>query len=82
MIKDKVIVITGASSGIGNSTAKILASKGAKLVVGARRIERLEQLQNEITQHGGEVVISKLDVTQRSTCDSLVSEAIKKMGQS
>ena len=59
MIKDKVIVITGASSGIGNSTAKILASKGAKLVVGARRIERLEQLQNEITQHGGEVVISR-----------------------
>ena len=42
LIKDKVIIVTGASSGIGNSTAKILAAKGAKLVVGARRIDRLE----------------------------------------
>ena len=39
LIKDKVLIVTGASSGIGNSTAKILAAKGAKLVVGARRID-------------------------------------------
>ena len=81
MIKDKVIIVTGASSGIGNSTAKILASKGAKLVVGARRTDRLEKLQNEITENGGEIIISKLDVTQKLDCDSLVNEAIKKWGR-
>ena len=69
MIKNKVIIITGASSGIGNSTAKILAAKGAKLVVGARRTDRLEALQKEITQDGGEIIISKLDVTQKSDSD-------------
>ena len=73
MIKDKVIVITGASSGIGNSTAKVLASKGAKLAVGARRTDRLEKLQEEITKQGGEIIISKLDVTQKADCDSLVN---------
>ena len=78
MIKDKVVIITGASSGIGYSTAKILASKGAKLVVGARRTDRLEALQNEITENGGEIIISKCDVTQKLDCDSLVNEAIKK----
>ena len=81
LIKDKVIIVTGASSGIGNSTAKILATKGAKLVVGARRIDRLETLQKEITEDGGEIIISKLDVTQKSDCDSLVNEAIKKWGR-
>ena len=69
MIKDKVIIVTGASSGIGNSTARILASKGAKLAVGARRTDRLEKLQDEITENGGEVIISNLDVTQKSDCD-------------
>ena len=81
MIKDKVIVITGASSGIGNSTAKVLASKGAKLAVGARRTDRLEKLQEEITQQGGEIIISKLDVTQKADCDSLVNQAIEKWGK-
>ena len=81
MIKDKVIVITGASSGIGNSTAKVLASKGAKLAVGARRTDRLEKLQEEITKQGGEIIISKLDVTQKADCDSLVNQAIEKWGK-
>ena len=58
MIKDKVVVITGASSGIGNSTAKALANKGAKIVAGARRLDRLETLQKEITEDGGEIIIS------------------------
>jgi NADP-dependent 3-hydroxy acid dehydrogenase YdfG len=48
MIKDKVVLITGASSGIGESTAKLLASKGAKLVLGARREDRLKQIAAEI----------------------------------
>ena len=81
MIKDKIVVITGASSGIGYSTAKILASKGAKLVVGARRVEKLEELQKQITEEGGEIIISKLDVTKKSECDSLVNDGIKKWGR-
>jgi len=48
MIKDKVVIITGASSGIGEATAKLLASKGAKVVLGARRDDKLKQLVDEI----------------------------------
>ena len=81
MIKDKIVVITGASSGIGYTTAKILATKGAKLVVGARRVEKLEELQKQITEEGGEIIISKLDVTKKSECDLLVNEGIKKWGR-
>ena len=48
MIQDKVVVITGASSGIGYSTAKALAKKGAKIVAGARRLDRLETLKKKL----------------------------------
>lgn len=50
-IAGKVVILTGASSGIGEATAKVLASKGAKLVLAARREERLVQLQREIQNH-------------------------------
>ena len=81
MIKDKVIVITGASSGIGYSTAKALAKKGAKIVAGARRKDRLETLQKEITDAGGEIIICETDVTKRSDCDNLVKQAIDRFHQ-
>ncbi len=81
MIQDKVIVITGASSGIGYSTAKALAKKGAKIVAGARRKDRLETLQKEITDAGGEIIICETDVTKKSDCDNLVKQAIDKFGQ-
>ena len=81
MIHDKVVVITGASSGIGYSTAKALAKKGAKIVAGARRKDRLETLQREITDDGGEIIICKTDVTKKSDCDNLVKQAIDKFGQ-
>ena len=48
MIQDKIIIITGASSGIGYSTAKALAKKGAKIVAGARRIDRMENLKKKL----------------------------------
>jgi NADP-dependent 3-hydroxy acid dehydrogenase YdfG len=50
MIKDKVVMITGASSGIGEATAKLLASKGAKVVLGARREDKLKKLVDDIQQ--------------------------------
>jgi NADP-dependent 3-hydroxy acid dehydrogenase YdfG len=62
MIKDKVAIITGASSGIGEATAKLLASKGAKLVLGARRGEELKQIVDEIKEDGGQAVYQELDV--------------------
>jgi len=81
LIQDKIVIITGASSGIGYSTAKALAKKGAKIVAGARRTDRLETLQKEITDDGGEIIICETDVTKKSDCDNLVKQAINKFGQ-
>ena len=81
MIKDKVVIITGASSGIGYATALSLAKEGAKLVVGARRTDRLDDLVKEIEKIGGQVLSQKLDVTKKSNCDDLVNTAIKKWGK-
>ena len=81
MIKDKVVIITGASSGIGYATALSLAREGAKLVVGARRTDRLESLVKEIEENNGEILSQKLDVTKKSDCDDLVNIAIKKWGK-
>jgi NADP-dependent 3-hydroxy acid dehydrogenase YdfG len=80
LIQDKVVVITGGSSGIGYSTAKALAKKGAKIVAGARRLDRLETLKKEITDDGGEIIICETDVTKKSDCDNLVKQAIDKYG--
>jgi len=76
-----VAIVTGASSGIGYATALTLAKEGAKVAIGARRTDRLDKLQNEITQDGNEVLSQKLDVTKKSDCDSFVNATIKKWGQ-
>ncbi|QGY32418.1 SDR family oxidoreductase [Pantoea cypripedii] len=81
MIKDKVIIITGASSGIGESTARLLASKGAKVVLGARREDKLKQLAEDIKQHGGEAVYKVLDVTSQSENDAIVKLALDTFGR-
>src|ERR687892_1227490 len=80
MIKDKVAIVTGASSGIGYATALALSRAGAKVAAGARRIDRLESLQSEIIKNGGEVLIQKLDVTVKSECDAFADAVIKKWG--
>jgi NADP-dependent 3-hydroxy acid dehydrogenase YdfG len=64
-IQNKVIAITGASSGIGEATARFLAAKGAKVVLGARRIENLQTIAAEIQAAGGAVRFTALDVTQK-----------------
>jgi len=79
-IKNKVALVTGASSGIGYATALALAKAGAKVAIGARRTDKLEQLENEIKKKDGEALAQKLDVTKKSDCDSFVHEAIKKWG--
>ncbi len=75
MIKDKVVIITGASSGIGEATAKLLASKGAKVVLGARREDRLKRIADEIGEAGGQAVYRELDVTRQSDNDAIVTLA-------
>lgn len=79
-IKDKVIIITGASSGIGDATAKELASKGAKLVLAARREDRLEKLQEEIQSNGGQAIYKVTDVSSYEQMEELVAYAIEEFG--
>lgn len=75
MIKDKVVIITGASSGIGEATAKLLASNGAKVVLGARREGKLKQIADKIKEAGGQVVYRELDVIKPSDSDDIVKLA-------
>ena len=81
MIKDKVVIITGASSGIGEATAKLLASKGAKVVLGARREDKLKQIVDEIEKDGGQAVYRELDVTKPSDNDDIVKLAKETFGR-
>jgi NADP-dependent 3-hydroxy acid dehydrogenase YdfG len=80
MIKDKVVIITGASSGIGEATAKLLASKGAKVVLGARREHKLKQLVNEIQADSGQAVYQEMDVTNLSDNAKIVELAKETFG--
>ncbi len=80
-IKDKVIVITGASSGIGEEAAKLLAKAGATVVLCARRKERLEQIAGEIKQAGGKADFYAVDVTQKDQLTRMIDEAATKHGR-
>jgi NADP-dependent 3-hydroxy acid dehydrogenase YdfG len=80
-IKDKVVVVTGASSGIGEATAVMLAERGAKVVLGARGLERLEALARRIAAAGGEVTYAQTDVRKRDDLTSLVNLACERYGK-
>lgn len=80
-INSKVILITGASSGIGEATARLLASQGAKVVLGARRLERLEALAAELTEAGGSAVAKALDVTRRDDMQAFINFAEQHFGR-
>lgn len=80
MVEGKVAIVTGASSGIGYATAIALSKAGIKVAIGARRTDRLAKLQDEIIRNGGDVFSQKLDVTQKSDCDSFVQATVKKYG--
>ena len=80
-VKDKVIVITGASSGIGASTAEVLAADGAKVVLSARRKELLEALAQKIVAAGGEALVVESDVTDPEQMKALAAAAVDKFGR-
>ena len=80
-IQGKVVAITGASSGIGEATARLLAQEGAKVVLGARRVDRLEALTAELKAKGGEVRFRALDVTKREDVEAFVDFTLKAFGR-
>lgn len=80
-IAGKVLVITGASSGMGAATARDLAAQGAKVILGARRADRLDALVNEITDAGGEAIAVATDVTKRADVQNLVDKAVEAFGR-
>ncbi|MEK1907820.1 MAG: SDR family oxidoreductase [Pseudomonas sp.] len=80
-IAQKVIVITGASSGIGEATARLLAQQGARVVLGARRTERLEALAAEIRNQGGSAEYLAVDVTRQEQVQALVDLAVQHFGR-
>ncbi len=75
-IKDKVIIITGASSGIGEAAARLLGKQGAKLMLAARREQQLKDLTNEINQAGGTATYQVTDVTERKQVSALAKATI------
>jgi NADP-dependent 3-hydroxy acid dehydrogenase YdfG len=80
-IEGKVVVITGASSGLGEATARHLSAQGARLVLGARRIERLQALAGELTGSGGKALAIATDVTDRAQVKRLVDAAVQTCGR-
>ena len=74
-ITGKVVAITGASSGIGEATARLLADGGAKVVLGARRTERLDDIAREIRDGGGTAITCRTDVARRADVEGLVGMA-------
>jgi NADP-dependent 3-hydroxy acid dehydrogenase YdfG len=80
-IKDKIVVVTGASSGLGEATARLLSEQGATLVLGARRADRLQALAKEIEARGGKALALETDVTRREQVKALVDSAVQKYGR-
>jgi len=80
-IENKVVVITGASSGIGEATALLLAERGAKVVLGARGSDRLQALTARIAGAGGEAAYASTDVRRRDDLSNLVTLACERYGK-
>ena len=79
--REKIILVTGASSGIGEATARLLGAAGASLVIGARRTDRLETLAADIRAAGGTVEVRALDVTDRADTAAFAEFALKRFGR-
>ncbi len=80
-IEGKVVVITGASSGLGEATARHLSAQGASVVLGARRQDRIQALARELTGNGGKAIAITTDVTHREQVKALVDTAVRTFGR-
>jgi NADP-dependent 3-hydroxy acid dehydrogenase YdfG len=80
-ISSKVVVITGASSGLGEATARLLSADGATVVLGARRVERIDALVRDLTAHGGKALGVRTDVTDHAQVQRLVDSAVQAFGR-
>ncbi len=80
-IAGKVVAITGASSGIGEATARVLGERGAKVVLGARRVAQLDGIAAELRDRGGQAIVCATDVTRRDDLERLVGAAVAEFGR-
>ena len=80
-MKDKVVVITGASSGIGKALAFEFSKRGAKCVIGARNHEKLVEIAEEIKLSGAEVAFAQTDVSIEADCKNLILTAVERFGK-
>ena len=81
MLKNKVAIITGGNSGIGEATALLFAKEGAKVVITARRKEQLENVAQRIRGLGGEVLVVTSDISKKEDCKNVIDETIKTFGK-
>src|SRR5947208_2501657 len=80
-IAGKIVVITGASSGLGEATARLLSAEGASVVLGARRVDRLQSLADELTGRGGKALAVTTAVTHYDQVKRLVDAAVQSYGR-
>ena len=79
-IQSKVALVTGASSGIGQATARLLAKEGVKVGLAARRTDRLQHLKTEIEQSGGQALVLEMDITNQQSVKAGVDQLAKAFG--
>lgn len=81
-LKNKVVIVTGASSGIGEAMAREFAAQGARVVLGARSVQKLQLIAGDIRSRGGQAAYCGVDVTDVGECRELIDTAVREFGGS